>query len=365
MKTRYFCTLFDSHYLSRGLTMYYSLLKNMQNFHLYIFPFDEDCFNALKTLNLQQVTLISLQDFEDKELLLAKSNRNRVEYCWTCTPSTVLYCIEKFKLDQCTYLDADLFFFATPEPLFEEMGDNSVLITEHRFAPQYAHYVENGIYNVQFVSFKNNSYGLTVLGWWRDRCNEWCYARLEDGKLGDQKYLDVWPQKFEKVHVLKHLGGGIGPWNVQQYRFKKTWGGLALIHNQTNEEYPAIFFHFHNFKIFQNGYAKFIFYKLSENIITFIYKPYLKELIKNTLSINKMAPALIDKGFVLAEEDANYILSCLARKDFDSDNFVIYDRGKFNKLLKFKGLSFGARLNSKLLELRTRFLTLFKRLFSN
>ena len=32
--------------------------------------------------------------------------------------------------------------------------------------------------------------GLKALKWWRDRCLEWCYARIEDGKFGDQFYIE-------------------------------------------------------------------------------------------------------------------------------------------------------------------------------
>ena len=72
---------------------------------------------------------------------------------------------------------------------------------------------------MQFVTFKNTVQGLKVLNWWRDACIEWCYARHEDGKFGDQKYLDNWTTMFEGVRELKHLGGGVAPWNLQQYDF--------------------------------------------------------------------------------------------------------------------------------------------------
>ena len=125
----YFCTLFDSFYLSRGLVMYESLKKNCAQFHLYIFPFDDLSFQILQKLNLENVTLIPLQDFETKHLLEVKPGRTRGEYCWTCTSSTIHHCLTKFNIPHCTYVDADLCFYSDPSVLLEEMGDKSILIT--------------------------------------------------------------------------------------------------------------------------------------------------------------------------------------------------------------------------------------------
>ena len=45
-----FCTLFDSFYLTRGITMYKSLEKTGIDFHLYIFAFDDASLKILKQL---------------------------------------------------------------------------------------------------------------------------------------------------------------------------------------------------------------------------------------------------------------------------------------------------------------------------
>ena len=79
---------------------------------------------------------------------------------------------------------------------------------------------------MQFMLFKNTEGGLKVLNWWRDCCLEWCYNRHEDGKFGDQKYLDDWTTRFKNIHVLRNLGGGLAPWNVQQYDFKTIDGEI-------------------------------------------------------------------------------------------------------------------------------------------
>src|SRR5881394_2226583 len=93
-----FCTLFDKNYMSRGIAMYQSLLDCNTDFHLYIFAFDRVCDETLRKMNLKKATIISLHEFEDAELLEAKSNRTRTEYCWTCTSSTILFCLEKLRL---------------------------------------------------------------------------------------------------------------------------------------------------------------------------------------------------------------------------------------------------------------------------
>src|SRR5512133_3761339 len=82
-----FCTLFDSFYLSRGLAMYESLKKQSASFHLFIFAFDELSYNILIDLKLDDVTVISLSEFETPELIEVKKSRSVAEYCWTCTPS--------------------------------------------------------------------------------------------------------------------------------------------------------------------------------------------------------------------------------------------------------------------------------------
>ena len=92
-----FCTLFNSTYLSRGLVMYDSLLKNCDDFHLYVFAFDDKTNEYLRSQELKNVTVISLSEFEDPDLLRVKPTRTAGEYCWTSTSSTILYCINNFR----------------------------------------------------------------------------------------------------------------------------------------------------------------------------------------------------------------------------------------------------------------------------
>ena len=237
---KYYVTLFDSNYLTRGLVMYRSLLHHASEFHLWIICFDDLAYELLNQLKLEKVTLVTLTEFEDPELLRIKPDRTRQEYCWTCTPSTILYVLNnESHVDVVTYLDADLMFFSSPEPIFTEAGEASIIITEHRYLPEFDQSLTSGIYNVQFVTFRRDLEGLKAVKWWRDRCLEWCFAKFEDNKFGDQKYLDDWLDRFKNVHILEHLGAGLAPWNANQYVLQKV-DDITYVQN-----HPLIFYHFH------------------------------------------------------------------------------------------------------------------------
>ncbi len=299
----HFCTLFNQFYLARGLTMIESLFEHCPNAQIYVFAFDNETYDYLKSLNSKKIIPIALDDFEDEELLKVKKSRTLIEYCWTSTSSTILYLFKKYQLPRCTYVDADLYFYHNPEILIHEMPHNkSVLLTEHRYSPKYDTSQKTGKFCVQFMTFKNNEEGLLALNWWREKCLDWCYARFEDGKFGDQKYLDDWETRFPFVHVLQHLGGGIAPWNVQQYDLQDD----GYILHDSGKSIPIIFYHFHYVK-FYNKHLELGRFKLTNEIIQEIYKPYIQKLLDKekilpkNLNVNGRTPYPFSWKFYLVQ----------------------------------------------------------------
>ena len=291
---RHYCTLFDLNYLGRGLALYFSLERFAQPFRLHVFAFDDKSAEVLKALRLPHLSVITLQEFETPELLALKPSRSRGEYCWTCTPAVITHCLDRLGLDLCTYLDADLWFYSSPEALFAEMGDASVLIIDHRYTPRYDQSATSGRYCVQFMPFRNDPRGRAVLDWWLARCIEWCYARFEDGKFGDQKYLDDWPQRFPGVHDLRHLGGGLAPWNIARYRLQQPAPGTqAPVITGDGRADPLVFYHFHQLALHTGGGITLTsMYRLSRAARELIYRPYLRALDAAQAAVAAQFPGL-------------------------------------------------------------------------
>ena len=240
-----FCTYFDHHYLPRGLALYESLRRHCPAAELWVLCLSQEAYDWLVRESLDGVRLIALEEFEqaDPELRVAKLNRTIVEYYFTCTPSLPLFVFARApQANLVTYLDADLYFFRDPSPILAEMGQQSIAIIGHRFPPTYRHLEETGIYNVGWISFRRDENARACLEWWRRQCLEWCYDRVEEGRYGDQKYLDQWPTLFRNVAVIQHKGANLAPWNLANSTIRfhdgKAWVG--------DEE--LIFFHFQGFQ---------------------------------------------------------------------------------------------------------------------
>ena len=229
-----FCTLFDSYYIHKGIALYLSLERVTKDFHLYVAAFDQDSYTKLKSCGFDRMTVELFEDFETPELKIVKPTRTKAEYCWTAGPTVIYHFISKYKLDEITYLDSDLYFLSDPHVVKNEVGGSSVAITEQHLKEKNA--ARYGRYCVQYITFKNDEDGMRVLTWWRDRCIEWCYSRYEDGKYGDQKYLEQFEKLSNNVYVIQNRGL-LGSWDVSLYQLKDS----RLIYN--GQEYPFVFFH--------------------------------------------------------------------------------------------------------------------------
>lgn len=338
-----FCTLFDSNYLDKGLVLYESLENSIkESFKIYILAMDEKCHEILEKMNLSQCVVISLDEFMNDELKRIKEQRSRAEFCWTCTASLIDFVFEKYQEAYCTYIDSDLCFYQNPKKLIQEMLDAncSAQIVEHGFGEgkRAARQLKNsGRFCVQFNTFKNDPWGREILTTWKNQCLEHC--SMEVNEMGDQKYLTDWPEKYSKVHVLKHQGGGVAPWNIVRYRHVKEKAGY-LQDKKTKEIFELIFYHFHqleyledeviNINAFKHGFC------IDKKMVYDIYIPYLKNLDRTKKMIAKeydFVPMIKSHpGFVKKTKEQKRKVSIFER----IEEKIIYLQGKKNDIIDLR-----------------------------
>jgi hypothetical protein len=277
-----FCTLFDSRYASRGLVMLESLTAySRPGDAILVLCLDKGARRLVESAGAGRWQAIDIADLGDQDLLALKLHRPHREFCWTCTPALTNWLVHRSKDgDIAVYLDADLMFFDDPRILLEELKDGgSVLIHEHRYSPDRMWFQpESGRFNVGFVAFDVGPEARRCAAKWRQQTIACCEVDPERGLCGDQGYLNSWPADFPNVRVMRNIGGGVAPWNVNQYAV--TSNPVAV------DAVPVVFFHYHAFQFIMTAKFGVVLvepahaYAFSRETIKTFYRPYIARLTK-------------------------------------------------------------------------------------
>jgi hypothetical protein len=287
-KKKYICTYFDYNYLPRGLALFYSIKKFHNDFEFFALTFDGQSYNYLAGLHENNLRLISIAEYNSYFNISADKYPDRKQYFFSATPNICSYLFDtRPGIDVLLYLDADVYLFNSLDPLYEEFGESSIGITEHRVNPILKLFVKHyGKYVIGVNLFRNSEAGRKCLREWKDECTSWY-----QGKPGyplkffsDQIFLDSWKTKYNEVKVITNIGINTSYWNAVNYTFKKI-----------NDEYfvdnhPLIIYHFSSLrKENDNTWNTYSIYGLAsvKNILLEIYVTYIKHIESFGLSNKK------------------------------------------------------------------------------
>lgn len=296
-----YCTYFDSGYLARGLTLIESLRAHGDSSDVLILALDEQVKAFFDAEKIPGVRAIEVSELEAStpELLPLKTTRSRMEYYFTCTPLLIRQAMNELATPGSTtiYLDADLFFFASPSAVLTALGGDSVGIIEHRYPQRVAQKLAKyGRFNVGWVAFRDSPDGRRVLDWYAERTLEWCSDIPEGGKYADQGYLNSFPD-FAGVAVLPQAGFNLAPWNTARHHVTLSSEGSVTV-----DSTPLVFFHFHGvrkvgawFTTSQLIYGSPLTRVLKRNV----YQPYVDSLARHEKSVAQkltFPPAVKKRG---------------------------------------------------------------------
>lgn len=277
MTTRHYCTLLDGRYALRARALLRSLRRHARPFRMTALCLDREAERALAGEEDLEVVPLAALEVRQPGLRAAREDRSWLEYCYTCTPALIA---DRLAADddseRITYLDADLYFYSSPEPLHAAVPAGGIGIVGHRFPERLRHLEAYGRFNVGWVSFGRGPVAAECLERWREQCLAWCFDRLEPGRYGDQKYLDEWPERYPGVVVLEHPGAGLAPWNAERHALAADESGEVTV-----DRAPLVFHHFHGLhrepgraRTGLRAYGA----RISPALWRLVYRPYLREL---------------------------------------------------------------------------------------
>lgn len=241
----HYCTYFDRGYLAQGLALWRSLAQHDPAAKLWVLALDAATAGVLRARGGDRLEVIALEELlrSDPELAAVRSSRTRLEFIFALTPCLLRHLFQaQSTLRRLIYLDADLFFFGSPGPIWNELGEQSVLIVPHRYPPWHDDSALYGRFNVGVVGFARNESAQACLAWWREQCLASTALAADGSRYGDQKYLDEWPRRFAGVVEMQHRGVNVAPWNWAGHRFDCEPAGVRV------DGEPLVVFHFAQFR---------------------------------------------------------------------------------------------------------------------
>jgi hypothetical protein len=275
------CTYFDVHYLARGVALLESLHRHWPAFELSVLCLDDETHRVLGRLAWPGLRPLRLSDLlaVDRDLATCRSERVGLAFYYTCTPALMLHVLDRAPdAEGVIYLDADLFFFADPAPLLAEFAAGSIFVHRHRPLGPWPR-DGNGDFNLGLVAHRRDGQGLACLRRWREQCLASCDDRAVDSRWGDQQYLEDWPAHYTNLVVSRHLGAGVAPWNLADYRLGVETGGRVTVNGE-----PLIFFHFHGLAQVSRGLLSTRLDHFGARLDSVgrrqVYRPYLRAVAR-------------------------------------------------------------------------------------
>lgn len=259
----HFVTVCAGNFAPQLFALHMSISRHITDFKLHVICVDDQIRHILEHFKLKNIIIHSEMDYMDTELEDLKEQRTFGEFCWTITPTSILTVFKSdCSINKVTYVDADCYLMSQPYKLFEffDNSGKSVLISPHYFDATEDQSHVAGKYCVQWVSVSRA--GLHVIEEWDKKCREWCYNRFEDGKFGDQKYLDYWLKDHSSYVIeVDNPTYMVAPWNINVYAYSN-----------------AIMYHFHGVRIIKKNKFYLGSYVIPYEVKQNLYYDYLVEL---------------------------------------------------------------------------------------
>lgn len=283
-----FVTYFDSHFAAPGIAMIRSLFQWDSSARMTVLCLDHKIEGILKTEFDDSVRTLDCETLAEYEPRLKplRTSREPWEFYATQKPVVIAWVMDHSAPDAIvSFVDADLFFYSDPTPVYEGFAGYSVAVSPHRFNAETQGGAMHGIYNAGFGIWRKDSIGRQCINNWARQCLDWCFRSVEpDGRFMNQGYLNEWPSRYDRVSIIQHPGANLAPWNVGSHRLANGANGVEV------DSSPLVFFHFSNLAIDSKGVWNtcYDFQAMRQEVVMKnIYAPYIDMLEEVSARLEK------------------------------------------------------------------------------
>ncbi|WP_052323757.1 hypothetical protein [Flavihumibacter sp. ZG627] len=257
-------TICSNNYLAQASVLAESVRNFNPEYHFFICLVDQ----RMPGLDYEAIhaEIIDIETVEPGIKLLAEKF-SIVELNTCVKPSCFRFFFDMINANRVIYMDPDTFLLSPMSALDDAFAENDIILTPHilsplpmdGFTPDEPLFLNYGLYNLGFLAVQRSEGVSAFLRWWNERTYEKGYNNPAKGLFTDQLWINLVPVYFERVHILRHKGYNMAPWNLHE-RF--------LVQNDykffidEDPQLPLVFYHFSGFSPYvpdlHNDYNRFL-----------------------------------------------------------------------------------------------------------
>jgi hypothetical protein len=272
-----------ANYLPKAMVLAKSVKESDPSIKVIICLLEKEVHSAAKSFEyFDEVILAKDLGFENFEKFIFKHS---IVEASTAVKGQLFVYLQKSFLDESkfVYLDPDIQVVSELKELNHALNYNSIVMTPHLCHPEdimdavmdnELSALQHGVFNLGFLAISRSQESEEFINWWASRLGMFCYDDIPKGIFTDQKWMDLAPCFFN-VHILKHPGYNVAPWNVSKRKVTLNENKEYIVNGEALR-----FFHFSGF---DSGANEGMINKYVPDKINAIYKlrdGYVEELNK-------------------------------------------------------------------------------------
>ena len=337
-------TIVANNYLGFALTMCDSL-KDNKDLDIYILL--ADGLNKEINYSIYPYTFVDVKELKIDRLEEMAFKYDVVEFSTALKPFMLEYLLREQNYQKVFYVDPDICFFDSFTPVVEDLGNYSVMLTPHLTDPSIdlgnsgfeKTCLLNGIFNLGFIGFNNDSEALEILRWWKERLVEYCYN--DEKYFTDQKWINLIPTLFDNINICRKKIYDYAEWNFYERDLVEDKGNYYI--KQNGEFLKLNFAHVSGYKavdpeVFLN-HERIVMNESSRAAIISLYEKYREKLVSNGFRKYSEIPYCYntyDNGIAIMELHRRLYRKMLEDKKDISHPFATDEKSLYNILKKNK-----------------------------
>lgn len=157
-----------------------------------------------------------------------------VELCTAVKGPAADFLARVYAPEKIMYLDPDIRVYAPLDDLDKLLEEYDVLLTPHLLVHETAPEaisdneicaLRHGVFNLGFFAARTDGQGSEFISWWRDRLLAHCIDDIPGGLFNDQRWCDLAPCFFSRLHIVRDRGYNTATWNVARRPISRTTEG--------------------------------------------------------------------------------------------------------------------------------------------